>query len=98
MATSNYGWQIPVVNGDTGAWGTKVNQVFTEVDEDLKTVETKADTAQTTASSASTSAAAAYALATTVQTGLTNKVVVYTRAPTGSDTADNGTLWCQVSA
>jgi hypothetical protein len=86
------------VNGDLGAWGTKINQCFTDADEDLKAVETKADTATTSAAAAQTTANSAFSLGTTNASKIANKVLVYTRAPTGSDTADDGVLWCQVAS
>jgi len=37
--TTNYGWDVPAVGGDTGAWGTILNLVFDAIDTDLKTVD-----------------------------------------------------------
>jgi hypothetical protein len=98
MPTPNYGWDLPTISGDLGAWGTKLNQALTDADVDVKAVETEAEAAQTTATAAQTTASAAYTLASETSTDLAAKIVVYTRAPTGSDSADDGVLWCQVSA
>jgi hypothetical protein len=98
MPTPNYGWDTPTINGDLGAWGTKLNQALTDADADLAAVEAAATASQTTATAAQTTANSAYALAQTNATALTNKIVVSTSAPTGADTADDGVLWCQVSA
>lgn len=39
MATTpNYGWEIPTVGGDSGAWGTKLNTLFNAADAALKAV------------------------------------------------------------
>src|SRR3989304_8473350 len=32
MATPNYGWVLPTVGGDAGAWGTKLNTVLDNTD------------------------------------------------------------------
>jgi hypothetical protein len=98
MATQHYGWNLPTISGDLGAWGTKLNQAITDADVDLNAVETEAEAAQAAATAAQTTANSAYALAQTNATTLASKIVVYTRAPTASDTADDGVLWCQVSA
>jgi hypothetical protein len=98
MPTPNYGWNTPTVNGDLGAWGTKINQCLTDADEDLKAVETAASAASTAASAAQTTANSAYTLSTTNATKIATKVLVSTIAPTGWETADDGVLWCQVAS
>jgi hypothetical protein len=45
--TTNYGWDVPTVGGDVGAWGTILNTVFDDIDTDLKAAEDKADEANT---------------------------------------------------
>ena len=95
-STPNYSWTIPTVNGDTGAWGGILNAAFTEVDADLQAVSVAAAAAQTTATAAQTTATAAQTTATNAQTAVNNKILIATRAPTGSDSATDGTLWCQV--
>lgn len=37
--TPNYEWEIPVVGGSSGVWGTILNDFFGELDTDLKSVE-----------------------------------------------------------
>lgn len=37
--TTNYGWDVPTIGGSSGAWGTLLNAVFDEIDEDLAAVE-----------------------------------------------------------
>ena len=43
-ATANYGWTIPTVGGDSGAWGTILNAAFNAADASLKTIENLANT------------------------------------------------------
>lgn len=38
--TLNYGWNVPNVGGDSGAWGTIANAVFDEIDTDMFGLET----------------------------------------------------------
>jgi len=45
MATANYGYNEPVVNGSNGTWGTLTNANWVSVDEDLKAVSDVADAA-----------------------------------------------------
>lgn len=40
--TANFGWTKPTVGGDSGAWGTKLNTAFDDIDTDLKTVQNQA--------------------------------------------------------
>ena len=94
--TPTWGWNIPTVNGDLGVWGAILNAAVTEIDADLATVNTATQAAQTAAGAAQGTATSALNLATTVQAALATKILVYNRAPTGSDTAPDGTLWCQV--
>lgn len=44
--TANYGWHKPTPLGDSGAWGTKLNTAFDDIDVDLKAVSDAADAAQ----------------------------------------------------
>lgn len=37
--TANFGWTTPVVGGSSGTWGTILNDLFDDIDEDLATVE-----------------------------------------------------------
>lgn len=40
MATTpNYGYTLPTVGGDTNSWGASLNQNWTDVDDDLNTVQ-----------------------------------------------------------
>lgn len=43
--TANYGWTIPTVGGDTGAWGTVANNLYIAVDAALKVVSDVANAA-----------------------------------------------------
>lgn len=52
MATPNYAFNLPVVGGDTGAWGSLLNENWSDLDTDLKAVSDVADAAQTTADDA----------------------------------------------
>lgn len=45
MATTpNYGWTVPTVGGDSGAWGTILNTAFNAADASLKTIENLVNT------------------------------------------------------
>jgi hypothetical protein len=37
--TTNYGWAVPTLGGDTGVWDTILNTAFDDIDADLKTVD-----------------------------------------------------------
>lgn len=37
--TTNFGWDVPTVGGDSGAWGTILNTLFNDIDTDLKSVQ-----------------------------------------------------------
>lgn len=43
--TTNFGWDVPNVGGDAGAWGAKLNMVLDDIDSDLNDVKTTADAA-----------------------------------------------------
>jgi hypothetical protein len=45
MPTTNYGWELPVVGGSTGSWGTILNALAEAIDGQVKTVEDKANVA-----------------------------------------------------
>lgn len=45
MATTpNYGWTVPTVGGDSGAWGTILNAAFNAADASLKTIDNLVNT------------------------------------------------------
>ncbi len=43
-ATTNYGWVLPTVNADFGAWGGLLNTAFADIDADLKSITDALDT------------------------------------------------------
>jgi len=57
--TTNYGWTLPVVGGSQDAWGTILNTMAQDIDDDLDAVETTADQGVTDAAAAQATADAA---------------------------------------
>lgn len=43
--TTNFGWDLPDVAGDSGAWGTLLNTIFNDIDDELNTAKTTANAA-----------------------------------------------------
>lgn len=43
--TPNFGWTLPTVGGDSGAWGGILNTAFTDVDADVQPIKVTADAA-----------------------------------------------------
>ena len=50
--TTNFGWDVPDVGGDNGAWGGVLNTVFDNIDTELNTTNTNVTTVTTTANAA----------------------------------------------
>lgn len=44
-STPNYSWTTPTVNGSTGQWGTILNDLFDDMDAQIKTNQTTAEAA-----------------------------------------------------
>ena len=49
MATTNYGWAVPTVNGSADTWGSTLNTTIEAIDGQLKTVQTTAEASLTSA-------------------------------------------------
>lgn len=43
--TTNFEWNLPDVAGDSGAWGTLLNTIFNDIDDELNTAKTTANAA-----------------------------------------------------
>jgi hypothetical protein len=46
--TTNYSFTLPEVGASEDTWGTKLNQNWSDLDTDLKSIEDKADAAAST--------------------------------------------------
>lgn len=67
--TTNFGWTLPVVGGSQDGWGTILNAMAQDIDDDLQDVDTIADGAVTDAAAAQATADAALPKAGGILTG-----------------------------